>query len=306
MTKHRSFLPQTGYQAFLAHSGLARDLRIERSSVRASTIFHDSVLPSIHSARANGLGFVIETPTKCAGLDWSARSGLNGEAELAAFNRKVSEVAGVLRAQCETDRTPIVVSGSVGPRTELHDPAKAMCVEEAADYHRWQMSHLAEAGVDMITAVSMTNIEEAVGITIAARRLGMPVVISFAVEADGRLPTGQPLAEAIAEVDYTSNRYPAYFMIDCAKPSYFASILLNGSDWVLRIRGLRAHSQISPDQNDGPVTTLQRDAPLAFAQEMAAIQRALPHITVLGGCCDTEESNCAALVNASTCEQVAA
>ena len=46
--------------------------------------------------------------------------------------------------------------------------------------------------------------------------VGLPAVVSFTVETDGRLPTGQNLAEAVAEVDAATGSAPAYYMINCA------------------------------------------------------------------------------------------
>jgi S-methylmethionine-dependent homocysteine/selenocysteine methylase len=41
------------------------------------------------------------------------------------------------------------------------------------------------------------------------------MVISLTLETDGRLPTGQALKDAIAEVDGATDNGPAYYMINC-------------------------------------------------------------------------------------------
>jgi S-methylmethionine-dependent homocysteine/selenocysteine methylase len=56
----------------------------------------------------------------------------------------------------------------------------------------------------------MTNRNEALGVTRAARAAGRPVAISFTVETDGRLPTGEPLGEAIEAMDWATAAAPAY------------------------------------------------------------------------------------------------
>ena len=69
-----------------------------------------------------------------------------------------------------------------------------MSVEEAARYHQPQIEAFRDAGADMVSAVTMNYFEEAAGIAIAAKRAGMPVAVSFTVETDGKLPTGETLA----------------------------------------------------------------------------------------------------------------
>ena len=111
-------------------------------------------------------------------------------AELDEANRKAVALLHDLKATFETDRSPMVISGCVGPRGDGYDPGTIMGVEEAEAYHARQISVFAQAEVDLVTAITMTNTNEAIGVTRAAQALGLPVVISFTVETDGRLPSG--------------------------------------------------------------------------------------------------------------------
>ena len=101
---------------------------------------------------------------------------------------------------------------------------------------------LADAGADLLTALTMTNSNEAIGVARAAQQLAIPVVISFTVETDGNLPTGETLGDAIAQVDAATDSYPAYFMVNCAHPTHFEKPLLAGGAWVERLRGVRANA----------------------------------------------------------------
>ena len=67
----------------------------------------------------------------------------------------------------------------------------------------------------------MNYFEEAAGITLAAKRAGMPVAVSFTVETDGKLPTGETLRSAIERLDKLTGNAPAYYMINCAHPEHF-------------------------------------------------------------------------------------
>ena len=114
-----------------------------------------------------------------------------------------------------------MVSGCVGPSDDGYRPSALLSAEAAEAYHAVQVASLADA--DRITAITMTYAEEAIGVSRAAARVGLPCVISFTVETDGRLPSGQSLADAIAQVDAAAP--PAFYMINCAHPTHFASAL---------------------------------------------------------------------------------
>ena len=135
-----------------------------------------------------------------------------------------------------------MISGCVGPRGDGYNPVQTMSEADAAAYHRPQIEALADTAADMVTAITMNYTEEAVGIARIAEAAGMPVAISFTVETDGRLPTGQTLRAAIEQVDGATSLYPAYYMINCAHPTHFAHLLAERQPWAERIRGLRANA----------------------------------------------------------------
>jgi S-methylmethionine-dependent homocysteine/selenocysteine methylase len=173
-----------------------------------------------------------------------------------------------------------------------------MSAEEAQDYHNWQATALASGNPDLLSAITMTNVTEAIGIARAARAVDLPVVISFTVETDGRLPTGDTLESAVATVDDATGGYPAYFMINCAHPSHFAATLGRGSDWVRRIGGLRANASRCSHAELDAMTELDRGDPSELAQLYRQIRQRMPHINVLGGCCGTDLDHVTAIVEA--------
>ena len=118
-----------------------------------------------------------------------------------------------------------MISGCIGPRGDGYQVGATMTVDEARAYHAVQARAFADAEADLVTAITMTYAEEAIGIAEAARAAGMPVVISFTVETDGRLPSGQPLGDAIEAVDAATGGYPAYYMVNCAHPTHFRHLL---------------------------------------------------------------------------------
>jgi homocysteine S-methyltransferase len=180
------------------------------------------------------------------------------------------------------------ISGNIGPRGDGYDPGLLMTPQEAEDYHGGQVAVLAETAADYVSAFTITNTPEATGIVRAARRAKMPAVISFTLETDGKLPTGQFLKDAIAEVDAATAAYAAYFMINCAHPTHFDSALEKDAAWVKRIRGIRANASCRSHAELDAATDLDAGDPDALGRQYADLLQRHPHLTVLGGCCGTD------------------
>lgn len=183
----------------------------------------------------------------------------------------------------------MVISGCIGPRGHGYVPDQVMSAKDAESYHQQQIDTFARTAADMVCALTLNYVEEAVGITRAARRAEMPVAISFTVETDGKLPTGQTLKESIEQVDAAPEGYPSYYMINCAHPTHFGSVLAQGESWVERILGLRANaSRVShAELNEAP--DLDAGNPVELGQEYAVLKNRLRQLSVLGGCCGTDD-----------------
>jgi S-methylmethionine-dependent homocysteine/selenocysteine methylase len=247
-------------------------------------------------ARRDRVGIVLETPTWRASPDWGARLGYTIE-QLADINRRAAALVDDARRH-QTPDSPIVISGCVGPRGDGYHPGDKMTVEQARTYHALQIRTFRDTAADMVTAITMTYPEEAIGITQAAANADMPVVISFTVETDGALPTGQPLREAIEAVDAATGADPAYYMINCAHPTHFQGVLAQGESWTRRIRGIRANaSKLSHAELD-EAEQLDSGDPDELAHHYLQLRRSHPQITVLGGCCGTNHHHIHAIATA--------
>jgi homocysteine S-methyltransferase len=266
-------------------------------------VLEDYFRSYLELARRLGTGCLLESASWRASPDWAPKLGMD-VAELAELNRSSVEMLKRLREEYKTERTPIVVSGCIGPRGDGYDPGAIMSAEEAELYHAWQASALASAGPDVLSAITMTNVNEAIGITHAARSVGLPVVVSFTVETDGRLPTGDSLAKAIAAVDKATDSYPIYYMINCAHPTHFMPALEDGGGWTKRIRGLRANASRCSHAELDAMTALDRGNPEELAELYREIRERLPQINVIGGCCGTDIGHVTAI--AESCARTAA
>jgi len=238
-------------------------------------------------AAASGTGFVFEAPTWRASPDLGERIGYTLEA-LADTIRKAVELLVEVRAELDSGVSPALISGSIGPRGDAYSPTTAMSESEARDYHRWQIERLAETDADLVTAMTLTYTAEAIGIVRAADAAGMPVVISFTVETDGRLPDGTPLGEAITAVDDATAGAAAYFMVNCAHPTHFEHALDPTAPWTARIRGLRANASRKSHAELDESEELDDGDPVELATDHTRLLALLPHVSVLGGCCGTD------------------
>jgi S-methylmethionine-dependent homocysteine/selenocysteine methylase len=147
----------------------------------------------------------------------------------------------------------------------------------------------------MVAAITLTYVNEAVGIARAAEDAGLPSAISFTLETDGKLPSGQGLGEAIEQVDEQTASAPAYYMINCAHPSHFERVLEDGAPWVERIRGLRANASTKSHAELDEATELDEGDPEDLGARYAALRSRLPKLNVLGGCCGTDHRHVCAI-----------
>jgi homocysteine S-methyltransferase len=246
-------------------------------------------------------GFVLESPTWRAGSAWGAKLGFDS-----AAMRRVNRNAIALMEELKSEYAgriagPVVVSGCVGPRGDGYVAGAPMTLADAERVHRPQVEALA-AGADMITAVTMTTSAEAIGVARAAARVGRPSAISFTVETDGRLPSGEHLSAAIDAVDADAaeagREAPAYFMLNCAHPSHFAHVLEGLGERRARLRGLRANASRSSHAELDAATELDPGNPHELGEDYARLKASWPTLGVIGGCCGTDHRHVAAMAAA--------
>jgi S-methylmethionine-dependent homocysteine/selenocysteine methylase len=243
-------------------------------------------------ARRHGAGFALDTPTWRANADWGAKLGYTA-AGLADVNREAVELAGEIRAAEQTPETPIAICGTLGPRGDAYRPAELMSARESERYHADQVGTFAAAGVDMVAAYTLAYSDEAVGIVAAAVAAEVPVSISFTLETDGRLPSGEPLGAAIERVDAATAVAAAYFMVNCAHPSHFAAVVEQGGAWIDRLGGIRANASRKSHEELDRAPGLDSGDPAELAAEYRALAPYLPATRVLGGCCGTDQRHVA-------------
>ncbi|GGC04856.1 homocysteine S-methyltransferase [Novosphingobium endophyticum] len=271
-------------QGFEAPEFAAITLMDDNRARQAMRSYFDGFLAIAEEART---GFVLDTNTWRGCIEWAPKLRLTPD-ELLRLSSEAVRFAQSVRSRWQARVPDILLNGVIGPAGDAYAPERLPSADQSMAMHLPQIRTLAHAGVDMISAITMTNVAEAIGIARAARLQDLPVVVSFTVETDGRLPSGDALGEAIQTVDEATDYVPAYYMLNCAHPDHFRDVLATGAGWMSRIGGLRANaSRLSHEALDAS-ETLDEGDPEEFGFLHGQLARLLPNLRVVGGCCGTD------------------
>ncbi|WP_133487379.1 homocysteine S-methyltransferase family protein [Aliiroseovarius marinus] len=297
-------LPHDSDRKFLAYTGTGTDLifnhgldlpgfasfpLLENSETRS--ILAGQMHTLIQLASEMDVGCILDTPTWMANADRAAPLGY-GDERLAGVNRDAASLMDDVRRSA--GREDILVSACIGPCADPYAKMSVMSVDEARAYHTAQLSVLRETAVDMATAYTFNRRSEAAGCILAARDVGLPIVMSLVVETDGCLADGTPLTDAIDQIDADSGSSAAYFMVNCAHPSHFAGSL-NAHP---RLRGVVANASRCSHAELDEAEKLDEGDPRQLGREIADIVKSNPAITVFGGCCGTDMRHLKEMVRA--------
>ncbi len=200
-----------------------------------------------------------------------------------------------------SDRISVFLNGDIGPRGDGYRFDGGTTVESALGYHRRQIRALAEAQVDAINALTMTNVSETVGIVKAAQEVGLPCIVSPTVEIDGTTPEGLSLGRFIEEVEVATEGSPLFYMVNCAHPTHLEPTLRRarelGERWLSRLRGFRANASHKSHEELDNSTTLDRGCPEALASQIAHLQADFG-LRLVGGCCGTDAEHITKIAHA--------
>ncbi|MCG7391768.1 homocysteine S-methyltransferase family protein [Microvirga sp. ACRRW] len=253
--------------------------------------------PYLETAMQQHVGFILDTVTWRTNKDWGEKLGYSAQ-DLTEVQRQSVSFASELRDAYATNGTPIVINGILGPRGDGYKADDRMSSDEAEQYHAPLIEVFCDTAADMVSAMTMTYPEEAIGIARAAQSRGMPIVISFTVETDGRLPSGDSLREAIEKVDAATGSGPIYYMINCAHPKHFEEALNAKEAWLDRIKGIRANASTLSHAELDAATELDDGDPAALGLHYRMLRNTLKQLRVLGGCCGTDHRHIAAICEA--------
>lgn len=243
--------------------------------------------PYIELAAARNTGFILETPTWRANPDWGYRMGYTIDA-LRTLNEDAVRYMQAFASRAASPEQAVVISGNIGPRADGYTVGQRMSVEESKAYHLTQIAAFAQAKADVVSALTLNYIDEAIGMVEAARACAIPIVISFTVETDGTLSSGETLQAAIEQTDAATDDYVNHYMINCAHPQHFQTLFAEKAAWHLRIKGIRANASTKSHAELDEAETLDKGDRCDLAANYAALRKALPNLSIFGGCCGTD------------------
>jgi len=303
MAKYRTALPQLKESTFLTDGGLETTLIFNHGIVLPHFASFDLLMNEegrkilqeyyenyIAISKPKCKGFILETGTWRANPDWIEKVGYSS-LQIDTINSVAIQELEILRNKHETEDFKMPISLCIGPRGDGYSPKDKMSVEIAEEYHSHQIEIAAAANADMVSAMTMNYNEEAIGIVAAAKKNNIPVIISYTVETDGKLPSGDSLEDALTTLDKLTDNYVSYFMINCAHPNHFKDVLKTNGSWLYRIGGIRANSSTKSHAELDESEVLDEGDKDALAKGYKELKTMLPNLNVIGGCCGTDHTH---------------
>lgn len=303
MAKYRTELPQLTMSTFMTDGGLETDLIFNHGidlpefaafdllkNEGGKEVLSKYYMDYLEISKQKCSGFILEAPTYRANPDWALKIGYSLDSIKAANRTAVQELEKI-RSNYESENFKIAISVCIGPRGDGYSPENKMSSKMAEEYHSFQIRTVADTNADLISALTINYNEEAIGIVNAAKKNNIPVVISYTVETNGKLPSGQSLEEAILTLDEKTENYASYFMINCAHPDHFSKILDPNSKWTKRIKGIRANASTKSHAELDESKTLDVGNKKQLAKKYQDLKILLPNLSVIGGCCGTDHTH---------------
>jgi len=277
-------------------------LELDPHIVNAAYVYEDkkrAVLERIYReyldiGMTSGLPMMLSTPTWRASRE---RIKLAGHSER-AVNADNFRFLEDLRNSCGDYAGKVVICGLMSCRGDAYNPADRLSEQAAYGFHSWQAGKLAETGVDLLMAATLPALSEAIGLAAAQAATGKPYIISFVLRPQGTLLDDTPLKDAIATIDAKVDPKPLAYLANCTHASFFRSAITHQhNDTPLvrnRIIGLLANTAaLEPEALDDSENLIAEN-PEAFGNDVARLRDEFG-LTILGGCCGTDERHIGAL-----------
>lgn len=278
-------------------------LRDEATFERMATAL---LRPIVDAAAEHGFGVITDCFLWRASPDYMAKLGYAPE-DVRRFNHEgvalLRRLLDEAAARPGGHPAPLVLAADPGPRGDGYAlrPGDALDVQAARAYHTPQIAALAETDAAAVVALTMTSVAEAVGLGLAVRDHGLPLVVSPTVETDGTLPDGTPLGEFVTQVDQGLGGDPIFYMVNCAHPTHLEATLdrarERGEAWLSRFRGFRTNASAKSHQELDEATELDRGDVTDLARRMADLWRR-HELWAVGGCCGTDAEHLRAIAAA--------
>ena len=296
MPKYRENLPLLNNNIFACYVGMNTELLYRDGIDLPGFASYPLLMNSKHKklirnyycnlvdlARDQNVGVILDSVTWVASRDRGAALGFT-PSELKSFNIQAIELMAQVR-ESHGD-LPTLLCGQVGPRGDSYAPKDLMITGHAEEYHSEQIETYSITEADLVGGFTFCYPEEASGVVRAAQRFNMPVVISFTVETDGRLPIGMSIQEAIEQVDAETNQGALYFLINCAHPDHLSNSFGEGQ-WLKRLKGVVVNASRCSHAELEVAEKLDDGDPDELGVLVGKLRKQNSHFNIFGGCCGT-------------------
>jgi len=237
----------------------------------------------IEIARKYQLPFIATTPTRRANRE---------RIDLSQYSESIigDNVSFLKNIQLNSG-IKMYIGGLLGCKGDAYTGEGALSEQEATDFHRWTIDHFYDANVDFLYAGIMPVLSEAAGLAKAIDTTGLPYIISFTIQQDGKLIDGTPIAEAIQYIDDITGNKPVCYMANCVHPTIVYKALSRDFNNIQivknRFRGIQANTSPLPYSELDDSVDLHCSEPKEFAEEMMRLSH-MGDFRIWGGCCGTD------------------
>jgi S-methylmethionine-dependent homocysteine/selenocysteine methylase len=189
----------------------------------------------------------------------------------------------------------VAVAGVLAPLEHCYRPDLSPAEETARREHEEQAKILAQEKVDLLLLESMNTIREARAALAAGRAAGLPVWVSFVLGPEGELLSGEPLEQAVREMEKGG---AGAVLVNCAPPEDITRAVARMKKLTSLPFGAFAHiGRFSPPswkfEFFPQFVETESWSPERYAGEANRWREA--GATILGGCCGTRPEHIAAL-----------
>ena len=231
-----------------------------------------------------GLPLLVTTPTRRANRARVPQSGCPETIvqDNVAFLRRLQKQWG----------GEVYVGGLMGCRGDAYTGVGSLSESEALTFHRWQTEQFRQAEVDFLLAGIMPTLPEAAGMARAMAETGLPYLISFTIQEDGRLIDGAAISDAITYIDRVTETPPLGYLTNCVHPSILRQALAQPCNQTEPVRrrflGIQANAAANSYRELERGIGLKPSGPKGLAAELAVLREEYG-LKLFGGCCGTDD-----------------
>lgn len=247
-------------------------------------------------AQENRIPIIINAPTFRASRNHLRIHGLDQPSDVRKINMECISFVKAIRDSYEDLSAPIFIGAPIGSLTDAYSVDGLLISEIAKQYHQEQVDIFEEAGVDLIYAVTISSLVEALGIAFAVQQSNVEYTIGFILNEQGTLLDGAPLHEAIRALDEGVDKKPLGYLITCTHASTISKLNSDQPEYK-RLIGIQTNgsdlSLITLAAKTTPVT----DAPDKFAADLVQLKSKF-ELKIMAGCCGTSRDHLQAIAKA--------